>query len=136
MTVPEFKILGNVIDYMEAQGLTASLVRFDVDQKLADEINAKHGTDYSISDLEKAVDRCIANEWVSHKSIGEKYRYLGATSKGVGAARSRARAVEIKDSRTKPKKVSDYIEDHKGWFVLLGFLVALATFVFSFLGVR
>lgn len=132
----ELKIIANVIAYMETQGVTAKVVTFDVDQKLADEINSRHGANYSVSDLEKAVDKCVANEWIAHRSLGEKYKYLGITPKGVGAARSRARAEEIKASRTRLKKVSDYIEDHKGLFMVLGFLVALATFASKFFGVK
>jgi hypothetical protein len=86
--------------------------------------------------LEKAVDKCIANEWLAHRSIGEKYKYLGITPKGVGAARSKARSEEIKRSRTPIKKASDYIEDHKGLFVFLGFLIAVATFASKFFGVK
>ncbi len=134
--MPEFKILANIIDFMEANGATAKAVTFEVDQNLADEINSKHGTKYSLADLQKAVDKCVANEWVVHRALGEKYKYLGITPKGVGAARSRARAEEIKASRTWLKKSSDYIEDHKGLFVFLGFLIALATFASKFLGVE
>ena len=134
--MPEFKILANIIGFMEANGVTAKVVTFEVDQKLADEINSAHGTDYSVSDLEKAVDKCIANEWIAHRALGEKYKYLGITPKGVGAARSKARSEEIKASRTPLKKVSDFIEDHKGLFVVLGFLVALATFASKFFGVK
>ncbi|PUE24747.1 hypothetical protein B9Z39_13650 [Limnohabitans sp. JirII-29] len=134
--MPEFKILANIIDFMEADGVTAKVVTFAVDEQFADHINSKYGTSYSVSDLEKAVDRCIANEWMDHRSLGEKYKYLGITTRGVGAARSRARAEEIKASRTWLKKASDYIEDHKGLFVVLGFLVALATFASKFFGVK
>lgn len=133
--MPEFKILANIIGFMETNGVTAKVVTFEVDQKLADEINSAHGTDYSVSDLERAVDKCVANEWIAHRSLGEKYKYLGITPKGVGAARSKARSEEIKASRTPLKKVSDYIEEHKGLFVVLGFLVALATFASKFFGV-
>lgn len=133
--MPEFKILANIIGFMESNGVTAKVVTFEVDQKLADEINSAHGTDYFVSDLERAVDKCVANEWIAHRSLGEKYKYLGITPKGVGVARSKARSEEIKASRTPLKKVSDYIEEHKGLFVVLGFLVALATFASKFFGV-
>jgi hypothetical protein len=134
--VPEFKILANIIDFMEVNGVTAKVVTFAVDQSFTDEINLKHGTRYSVSDLEKAVDKCIANELVVHRSIGEKYKHLGITAKGVGAVRSRLRAQEIKASRTCLKKASDYIEDHKGLFVALGILIALATFASKFFWVK
>ncbi len=134
--MPEFKILANIFDFMEANGATAEVVTFAVDQQLADEINSKYGTSYSVGDLEKAVDKCVANEWVTHQSSDNKYKYLCITTKGVGVARSRARAEEIQASRTWLKKASDYIEDHKGLFVVLGFLVALATFASKFFGVK
>lgn len=132
--MPEFKILANIITFMEENGVTAQNVRFHVDQKLADEINLKHGTQYTVPDLEKAVDRCIANEWIKHSTLGEKYKYLNITLKGVGASRSKVKSEEIKISRTLLKKVSDYIEDHKGVFILLGFIVTLITLGFRFLG--
>ncbi len=134
--MPEFKILANIIDFMEANGATAKVVTFAADQQLADEINSKYGTSYSVGDLEKAVDKSVANEWVTHRSLGEKYKDLSITTKGVGASRSRARAEEIKASRTWLKRTSDYIEDHKGLFVVLGFLTALATFASKFFGVK
>lgn len=134
--MPEFKILANIIDLMEATGTTAKVVTFAVDEQLADEINSKHGTCYSVGDLETAVDKCIANEWITHRSFGEKYKNLSITTRGIGVARSRARAEEIKASRTWLKKTSDYIEDHKGLVVVLGFLVALATFASKFFEVK
>ncbi|ASJ23634.1 hypothetical protein [Laribacter hongkongensis] len=134
--MPEFKILANIIDFMEANGNTAKEVIFSVDKQFADEINRKHGSNYSISDLEKAVDKCIANEWIEYRALGQKYGHLGITTRGIGVARSRARAEEIKASRTWLKKVSDYIEDHKGLFLVLGFLLGLATFASKFFGVK
>lgn len=134
--MPEFKILSNAIDYMESNGLTAQMVTIDVDQKLVDEINLKHGASYTVFDLEKAVDKCIAHEWLTHMVLGGKYKYLGITTKGIGAARSKAKAEEIKSSRSWLKKASDYIEDHKGLFVLLGFIIALATFASKFFEVK
>lgn len=132
--MPEFKIIANVIDFMEANGITANMVTFEVDQKLVDDINAKYETNYSVPDLEKSVDKCIANEWITRRSMSDKYKFLNITKKGLGAARSRARAEEIKASRTRLKKVSDYIEDHKGLFVFLSILIAIATFASKFMG--
>lgn len=132
----EFIVLANIIDLMEATGATAKVVTFAVDQQLADEINSKHGTCYSVDDLQTAVDKCLANEWITHRSLGEKYKSLSITSRGIGVARSRARAEELKASRSWLKKTSDYIEDHKGLFVVLGFLIALATLASKFFEVK
>ncbi len=134
--MPEFKILANIIAFMESSGSTYKVVTFSVDQKLADEINSKYKTTYSVQELEKAADKCVAHEWIERRSLGSSYSYLGITPKGVGAARSKARSEELKASRSTLKKISDYIEDHKGLFVVLGFMVALATFASKFFGVK
>jgi hypothetical protein len=130
----EFKILAYIIDSMEANGVTSQVVKFEVDQKFANEISSKYGIRYTVSDLEKAVDKCIANEWLAMRSF-EKYKDIGITPKGVGAARSKIKSEENKSSQTIIKKASDYIEEHKGLFVLFGFLIALATFASKFFGV-
>ena len=133
--MPEFKILNNVIDHMESTGSTYKLVRLSIDQGLLDEINKTNKTNYTLEELQKATDRCLAHEWLVHTIMGGgKHGNLGITPKGVGAARSKRRGEELKASRGFLKKVSDYIEDHKGLFVVLGFLLALATFALKVLG--
>lgn len=132
--MPEFKILENIIAFMESTGSTYKTVTFAVDQEMANEINSRHGTKYSVEELEKAADKCIAREWIERQTIHGGYMNLGITLKGVGAAISRAKSEELKVSRSTLKKVSDYIEDHKGLFVALGFIVALATFISKFFG--
>ncbi|EAA9537109.1 hypothetical protein CX070_21070 [Salmonella enterica subsp. enterica serovar Newport] len=135
--MPEFKILNHVIDYMESTGSTSKLVTLSVDQELLEEINAENKTSYTLSELEKATDKCLAHEWLEHTSLGgEKYGHLRITPKGVGAARSKRKSEEQKASRSFFKKASDYVEDHKGLFVVLGFLLALATFSLKFFGVN
>lgn len=126
--VPEFKILNHVIDYMEATGSTYKLVTLSVDQELVDQINEQNKTSYTLTELEKATDKCLAHEWLEHATMGGgKYGSLRITPKGVGAARSKRKSEEQKASRGPLKKASDYVEDHKGLFVVLGFLLALAT---------
>lgn len=126
--MPEFKILNHVIDYMESTGSTYKLVTLSVDQELVDQINEENKTSYSLAELEKATDKCLAHEWLEHAALGGgKYGSLRITHKGVGAARSKRKSEEQKASRSPLKKASDYVEDHKGLFVVLGFLVALTT---------
>jgi hypothetical protein len=130
--VPEFKIMGNFIDFMEANGATSKTVMFSIDQELVDEINAKHNTNYSINDLQRATNKCFAHEWIERISLDREYTNLRVTPKGIGATRSKAKSEEIKVSRSRLKKISDYIDDHKGLFVVLGFLLTLATFASKF----
>lgn len=127
--MPEFKILNHVIDYMESTGSTYKGVTLSIDQKLVDQINEENKTSYTLTELKKATDKCLAHEWLESAALGVgNYGRLSITPKGVGAARSKRKSEAQKASRGTLKKASDYVEDHKGLFVVLGFLLALATF--------
>jgi len=133
--MPEYKILNNIIYHMESTGSNYKVVTVSIDKKLVDEINNKHETKFSLNELEKATDICLAHEWLKHMYInGSKYNSLGITPKGIGVARSKKKAEELKKSRSMLKKISDYIEEHKGLFIALGFSLALATFALKLIG--
>ncbi len=120
---------------MESSGSTYKTVALSIDQELLKEINLSNNTSYTIEDLGKATDKCLAHEWLERASMGShKYGDLRITPKGVGAARSKRKAEELKASQGILKKASDYIEDHKGLFVILGFLLTLGTFALKLLG--
>ncbi len=131
----EFKILNNILDFMESNGTTYKLVEISIDQQFVEEINAVNKSSYSLEEVQKAADKCLAHEWLKHNYIGaDKYAHLQITPKGVGAARSKQKSDELKKSRSVLKKTSDYIDDHKGLFIVLGFLLALATFALKIFG--
>lgn len=52
--VPEFKILENIVSYMEENGVTYQEVMVTINQELVTEINTFHNTNYIIDDLRKA----------------------------------------------------------------------------------
>ena len=122
-------ILSNVVDFMEKNGATRTVVCFGIGEDLAKEIYEATGKQYTLEELQKAADKCIAHEMIELKSLGEKYRYLGITEKGVGIVRSRRQQELAKKNRKPLKKMSDWVEDHKGLMVILGFFVALATLI-------
>jgi hypothetical protein len=130
----EFKILNNFVDYMESTGLTANAVTFYIDNDFVDEINSNNQSSYSLEELEKATDRCLAHEWIKHISYDDKYANLRITPKGVGVARSKIKAEKLRSSRSRLKKTSDYIEDHKGIFLVLGFLLTISTLALKVFG--
>ena len=135
VAVPEFNILYHVIDYMESTGSTYKLVTLSVDQDLVDQLNLENKTSYTLAEVEKATDKCLAHEWLEHAALGcGKYGSLRITPKGVGAARSKRKSEDQKASRSTLKKASDYVEEHKGLFVVLGFLLALATLSLKIFG--
>ena len=127
-SIPEFLILYEILDYMESEGATYNVVRITIDDKYAKEINNKYKKQFTVEELQKAADKCKAHGWLKHTCMnGKKYAQLGITSKGVGAARSKQISKEHLNSRGVPKKFSDFIEDHKGLFLLLGFIAAIIT---------
>ena len=133
--MPEFKILNNILDYMEFNGTTYKLVEITIDEELVEQINTANKSSHSLEDLQKAADKCLAHEWLKHSCLGgDKYAHLQITPKGIGAARSKQKSDKLKSSRSFLKKSSDYIEDHKGLFIVLGFVLALATFALKLFG--
>lgn len=132
--MPEFKILNNIIHYMEENGANYKVVSISIDEELVNEINELETNKLTIEQVKKAADKCLAHEWLKHTCMGDRYRHLQITPKGIGAARSKTRSEEIKASRGFLKKLSDNIDDHKGLLVVLGFLLALATFTLKFMG--
>ncbi len=95
--MPELKILNHVIDYMESTGSTYKIVTLSVDQELVDQINSENKSLYTLAELQKATDKCLAHEWLQHATLGGgKYGSLRITPKGVGAARSKQKSEEQK----------------------------------------
>ncbi len=128
--MPEFMILNNVIDYMESTGSTYKLVSLSIDEELVEKLNQSNEASYTLVDIEKAADKCLAHEWIAITAMGAgKYAHLGITPKGIGAARSKRKSQELRESRSWLKKTSDAIEEHKGILIFLGSALALATFI-------
>lgn len=133
--MPEFNILNHIIDYMEATGSTYKTIIITIDQELVDQINNDNGTNYTLDELKKATDKCFAHEWIKPISMGsDRYSQLRITQKGIGVARSKRKSEELKKSRSILKKLSDYIEDHRGLFIVFGFLIALITLAIKLFG--
>jgi len=131
----EHVLLNDIIDRMEENGQTYKTVILDIDDKFLDQVNLKNKDIYTLQQLEKAADKCLAHEWLEKINSGRvKYAGLRITPKGMGVARSKKRADELKSKRSRLKKTSDYIEDHKGLSIVVGILLALATLSLKFLG--
>ena len=124
----EFDVLAIFVDEMESEGLSRKLIRLSVDDAFVGRLSAKLGVSTSLEPLQKLTDRCLANEWLEHTSMGcGQYGFLAITTTGLGVVRSKQKSEEVKRSRSNLKKLSDVIEDHKGLFIALGALLALAT---------
>ncbi len=121
----EFDLLRLFVDEMERQGSNRKLVRLDIDDSFVGQLMAL-GLETTIAQAQRLADRCLANEWLEHTVMGGKYISLSLTAAGFGVVRSRQLRKQQLDGRGFLKKVSDYIEDHKGLFVALGVVIALA----------
>lgn len=127
-------ILKHIVAFMEKTGSTRNTVFFDIDEKLVNELYDSTGHQYTLEELQKAADKCIAHEWITRKSISSKYNYLEISEKGVGIVRSIRAQEHAKKNRKPLKKISDFIEEHKGLMVVLMFFVALAGVFVKFIG--
>lgn len=125
--VSEEDILMVFVGVMEARGENRKLVRLDVDIGMLERINRAKGSNIDLEQLHRIADRCLANEWLEHTTISAgKYGDLSLTTTGLGIVRSRQRKEEANTNRSWLKKLSDYIENHKGFFMLLGAVVAIS----------
>lgn len=121
----EYKLLLHILEYCEEHGNRYDHVHFNVDHELVEELYDRYDLQPTIEELKALVDRCYAREWLEHAYLGGgRHKGLKLTAKGMGVAVSKRKSDEMKSRRTPFKKVSDYIEEHKGIFLLLGFLVA------------
>ncbi|QIL88592.1 hypothetical protein GNX18_01510 [Microbulbifer sp. SH-1] len=130
----EYKLLIHILECCEESGNRHDHVRFDVDHKLLEELYDRYGLQPSIDELKKIVDRCYSREWLEHAYLGSgRHNGLKLTKKGMGVATSKRKSEELRKNRLLPKKISDYIEDHKGLFLLLGSVIAIAGLIISIL---
>lgn len=124
--ISEEEILVVFVEEMESRGESRKLIRLDIGESMVEKINARKGSQIDLEQLHKYADICLANEWLEHTVMGGKYGSLSITTTGLGVVRSRQRKTEVLANRSLLKRFSDYIEDHKGLFILLGAAIAIA----------
>ena len=127
----EFDLLALCLSSMESEGLNHQQFRMSFNEQVLAALNDRNGTTSNLEELHRLVDKCFANSWLEHTVMGNRYHELKLTSTGYGAARSRQRRAEIRRERSIVKKMSDYVIEHRGLFMVLGFLLALASFTFT-----
>lgn len=130
----EYRLLIHILECCKGSGNRHDHVRFDVDHKLVEELYDRYGFQPSIDELKKIVDRCYSREWLEHAYLGSgRHNGLKLTTKGMGVATSKRKSEELRKNRSLPKRTSDYIEDHKGLFLLLGSFIAITGLIISIL---
>lgn len=123
----EYDLLEVFVDEMENRGENRKLIRFSIDDDMVVRISKKHGGNFTLDQLHRHADKCLANEWLEHKVMAGKYEALGLTTRGFGVVRSKQRQKENLANRPFLKKASDFIEDHKGLIIAIGVVIAFAT---------
>ncbi|MBD5770612.1 hypothetical protein [Marinomonas colpomeniae] len=126
----EYKLLIHMLELCEDNGNRHNHVRFDVNEALIEDLYDRYGIQVPIDELKKIVDRCYAREWLEHAYLGSgPHNGLKLTTKGLGVATSKRKSNELRENRSLLKKTSDYIEDHKGIFLLLGSVIGASGLI-------
>ncbi|MCK7553374.1 hypothetical protein [Marinobacter goseongensis] len=128
----EFHLLGLWVDEMEASGSNRNLVSISVNEELKNRLCSEYGVSVEMDEIVRMADKCLAHEWLQNKYLGSKYLDLFITAGGVGVVRSKRLADSRRRNRSRPKKISDWVEEHKGLTVLIGLILALLTLWFRF----
>ncbi len=129
----EYKLLIYLLEYCEENGKRYKHYDIDINSELIEKLHNKYGIQPTIEELQSISDRCYARSWLEHTYIGRgKYDGLKLTDTGAGVATSKRKSLQANQNRPPLKKASDYIEDHKGLFVLLCTLIAIVGLIKTF----
>lgn len=135
MTKEERIFLEYFVDTMEKQGLTLKAIHISFMQEELKKINEKYSMHISIDQMETNLNKLLTHEYLKHAFIsGDKFSCLQLTLKGLGVVNSLKKKEQLNINKGRLKRISDYVEDHKGLFLVFGFLIALATLVLKFQG--
>ncbi|PRM96017.1 hypothetical protein CJ673_03825 [Aliarcobacter cryaerophilus] len=135
MNKEERVFLEYFVNTMEQEGLTLKAVYISFTQEELQKINKIYSTNISMSQMETNLNKLLSHEHLKHAFIGEdKFSGLQLTLKGLGVVNSLKKKEESNKNKGMLKRVSDYVEDHKGIFLVLGFLITLITLFLKFKG--
>jgi hypothetical protein len=123
----EYDLLRLFVWEMESKGVTRNTIHLDVDEAAVQRMNERFNVSATLEQAQRFADKCLANEWLEHVFMGSgQYGSLSLTATGHGVVRSLQAKTAAKEKRSAMKKASDYVEDHKGLFVVIAAVIALA----------
>jgi|GEM_PF-662970 len=129
----EYDFLDLFYQEMLVQGQAHNLIRLSANARMVEDIYEKTRISITENELQQVADICLANSWVNHATMGSgKYGNLQLTTIGIGVAKSKKKQSEILSKKSILKKSSDYIEEHKGLFIFLGFVVAVVGLIINY----
>ena len=131
----EYHFLDLFYQEMLNAGQARNLIRLSVNARMVEGIYDKSAISVTERELQRTADICLANSWIKHTTMGVgQYSNLQLSTTGFGVAKSKQKQADLLNSRSILKKASDYIEEHKGLFILLGFVIALAGLLIKYYG--
>lgn len=119
-----YEILKVFYQKMIDSGSTYKCINMDIDAGFVENLHQVSKIKMDLEDLQSEIDKCLANEWIEHAEMGFQYNSLRLTTTGLGLVKSKNRKLEECIKRSYLKRLSDYIEDHSGIFVLFSFIVS------------
>ncbi|PMM15849.1 hypothetical protein [Vibrio breoganii] len=131
----EYALLNNVLNYMQKHGQSHKCVHLSIDENLIKDIHFESGGKFTIEELQKGANICLANEWLQHSYLGTgKYEQLSITPRGLGIARSNQMKLVAEEAESKvistelsrSRRLSNWVQEHSGLFVLVTILISLA----------
>jgi hypothetical protein len=130
-----FDLLRIFYDGMEKGGVSHKIFRANIDDEFVAALNSTIKGSLSLEDCQKIADICLANEWLEHTVMGGKYNKLRLTTTGVGVVKSKLKQIESLGKRSFLKRISDYVNDHSGVFVLLSIVVSIFSLVVAVIAI-
>ncbi|MEZ9541948.1 hypothetical protein AB4209_08255 [Vibrio sp. 10N.286.48.C11] len=131
----EYALLNSVLNYMQKHGHSHKYVHLSIDENLIKDIHFESGGKFTIEELQKGANICLANDWLQHSYLGTgKYEQLSITQRGLGIARSNQMKLVAEEAESKviltelsrSRRLSNWVQEHSGLFVLVGILISLA----------
>ena len=128
-------ILYCFVDEMERTGRTYKAVHCSFTPDELKLINEKYSIQMSLEEMEKTLNRLLANEYIKHITLNGQFQNLGITPKGVGIVKSLRKKEEQRQNRTFIKKFSDAITEHSGILTIIGVSLTILGFILRYKGI-
>lgn len=130
--VTEFDLLRLYVEEMEHRGVSRQQMWIAIDEEIVARLSAED-FETTLPQVQKLADKCIAKGWLEHNGRVGRHAYdnLELTATGLGVIRSRQLRQRQLEDRGRLKRISDYIEDHKGLFLLLGSVVTISGLIIT-----
>jgi len=128
-------ILTYFVDGMERTGTTYKAIHCSFTPAELKLINDKYSLQMTMEEMEKTLNKLLANEYIKHITLGGKFQNLGITPKGVGIVNSLRKKEAQRQNRSIVKKFSDVITEHQGIMALIGASLVIIGFILRYKGI-